>query len=74
MSRIDWLLKGDPIFTMTSSTALAIRVRAIVKLERQYIEYVPGSGTVYLPTSKDVQPLIGPPSEYRYLGQRAVMP
>lgn len=74
MSRIDWLLKGDPTFTITSSKALAIPIRAIVKLERQYIEYVPGSGTVYLPTSNDERPLIGPPSEYRYLGQRAVMP
>ncbi len=74
MSRVNWLLKGDPTFTITSSETLAIPGRAMVKLERQYIEYVPGSGTVYLPTSDDERPLIGPPSEYRYLGQRAVMP
>ena len=48
MSRIDWLLKGDPIFTLRSSTALGIPVREIVKLERQPVSN-PGEGTVYLP-------------------------
>lgn len=48
MSRIDWLLKGDPTFTITSSKALAIPVRDIVKLERQPVSN-PGEGTVYLP-------------------------
>lgn len=73
MSRIDWLLKGDPIFTMTSSTALAIPVRDIVKLERQPVSN-PGEGTVYLPDGYvDPYPLAFD-LPFLYRGQRAVLP
>ena len=66
MTRIEWLLKGDPLFSLQA----ARRTEPSMVIDDE-VEFIP---VIIESTPEPVRVYIGHPSEYRYLGQRAVMP
>lgn len=74
MTRIDWLLKGDPLYSLQVARGTKPVTR---KANVELMTYVPGSGTYWNPQLLEgyVEPYPRiDPADYRYLGQRAVMP
>ena len=77
MTRIEWLLTGDPLFSLEVARRTNPTIRAVNVGIVESIPYVPGSGIQWDKTQMEgyVEPYPRiDPADYRYLGQRAVMP